>query len=183
MALPKPMVGAPINATGGIAAGPVETTPLPTNATSDLDMAFVRLGLVGEDGVTLTREKDTDDKKAWGGSVVRTVQNSVTETLSFTLLESDKAEVLKEVYGEDNVTVAQDSIAITHDDSVLENRAFVVDMKDGKRRRRLVIPNGQITSTGDVQYVHSEIISYEVTLTAYADEAGKNIYEYIDTVA
>ena len=57
---------------------------------------------------------------------------------------------------------------------------FVFDMKDGDKRRRLVLPNAQITSTEDITYVHSDIIRYGVTITAYADEDGNCAYEYVD---
>lgn len=182
------MIGAPINATGGIAAGPVGTA-LPTDATTELDKALVRLGLVGEDGVTITRDRSTEDKRAWGGLIARTVQSEFSETATTSFLESDKAEVLKEVYGGGNVTVVPGSsdtagkITIKHNELTLDNRVFVFEMKDGKKRRRIVLPNAQITGTDDVQYVHSELISYAVTITAYPDEAGNVAYEYIDEPA
>lgn len=176
------MIGAPINATGGVAAGPVGTV-LPTDATADLDDALIRLGLVGEDGVTITRDRSTEDKRAWGGNIARTVQSEFSETAALTFLESDKAEVLKEVYGADNVTATGGKIAIKHNELTLEQRVFVFEMKDGNKRRRIVLPNAQITATDDVQYVHSELISYAVTITAYPDEAGNVAYEYIDAPA
>ena len=179
MALPKPMIGAPVSATGGVAAGPV-STPLPTDATTELNAALAKLGLVGEDGVTLTRDRSTEDKKAWGGLTVRTVQSEFSETATLSFLESDKAEVLKEVYGESNVTIIAGKIAIKHNELTLENRVWVFEMKDGKKRRRIVLPNAAITATDDIQYVHSELISYGVTITAYPDEAGNVAYEYID---
>src|SRR5690606_237118 len=53
VALPKPMVGAPITATGGVAAGPLDSD-LPTDASSSLPSGIVALGLVGDEGVSLT---------------------------------------------------------------------------------------------------------------------------------
>lgn len=184
MALPKPMVGVPLTATGGVAAGPTDTT-LPTDATTALPAGIVALGLVGDEGVSLTRERSTDDIRAWGGQIVRTVQTEFSETATLQFLESDKAEVLKEVYGEDNVTVTgtapNQTIAIKHNEQELPARVFVFDMKDGDKRRRLVLPNAQITATEDITYVHSDIIRYGVTITAYPDEDGNCAYEYIGT--
>lgn len=178
MSLPRPMVGAPVTATGGVAAGPVDST-LPTDATSDLPADLTPLGLVGDEGVALTRERSTDDIRAWGGQIVRTVQTEFSETASLQFLESDKAEVLREVYGEDNVTVSGGTIAIKHNEQTLPPRAFVFDIKDGGKRRRLVLPNAQITETDEITYVHSDIIRYGVTITAYPDEAGNCAYEYV----
>ena len=47
MALPKPMVGVPLTATGGVAAGPTDST-LPTDATTALPAGITALGLVGD---------------------------------------------------------------------------------------------------------------------------------------
>ena len=180
MSLPRPMVGVPLTATGGVAAGPINST-LPTDATTALPVGIVALGLVGDEGVSLTRERSTDDIRAWGGQIVRTVQTEFSETATLQFLESDKAEVLKEVYGEGNVTVTGGNIAIKHNERELPSRVFVFDMKDGDKRRRLVLPNAQITATEDITYVHSDIIRYGVTITAYPDEAGNCAYEYIGT--
>ena len=179
MALPRPMVGVPLTATGGVAAGPIDST-LPTDATTALPAGITALGLVGDEGVSLTRERSTDDIRAWGGQIVRTVQTEFSETATLQFLESDKAEVLKEVYGENNVSITGGNIAITHNEETLPSRVFVFDMKDGDKRRRLVLPNAQITATEDITYVHSDIIRYGVTITAYADEDGNCAYEYID---
>ena len=184
MALPRPMVGVPLTATGGVAAGPIDST-LPTDATTALPAGVTPLGLVGDEGVSLTRERSTDDIRAWGGQIVRTVQTEFSETATLQFLESDNAEVLKEVYGKDNVTVTgtapHQTIAIKHNEKELPARVFVFDMKDGDKRRRLVLPNAQITATEDITYVHSDIIRYGVTITAYPDEAGNCAYEYIGT--
>ena len=52
--LPRPMVGVPLTATGGVAAGPIDST-LPTDATTALPAGIEALGLVGDEGITLTR--------------------------------------------------------------------------------------------------------------------------------
>lgn len=182
MALPRPMVGVPLTATGGVAAGETDAT-LPTDAVTALDAAITPLGLIGDEGITLTRERSTDDIRAWGGQIVRTVQTEFSESATLQFLESDKAEVLKEVYGVDNVTVSGTDIAIKHNEQELPPRAFVFDMKDGAKRRRLVLPNAQITATEDITLVHSDIIRYGVTITAYPDDDGNCAYEYIGSPA
>ena len=85
MALPRPMVGVPLTATGGVAAGPIDST-LPTDATTALPTGVTPLGLVGDEGVSLTRERSTDDIRAWGGQIVRTVQTEFSETATLQFL-------------------------------------------------------------------------------------------------
>lgn len=178
--LPKPMVGAPLTATGGVAAGPIETT-VPTDATTALPAGLTPLGLVGDEGVTVTREGSNEEIRAWGGQIVRVVKTESSQNVTLQFLESDKAEVLKEVYGEDNVTVTGTDISVRHTGEQLPSRVFVFDMKDGNKRRRLVLPNAQITDTEDFTFTHADVIRYGVTITAYPDESGACAYEYIGT--
>lgn len=178
MALPEPMIGAPVSATGVIAYGPIGSV-LPADASAALDEAFETLGLVGEDGVTMTPERSREDKRAMGGQIVRTVQSEYGVSVSFTLLESTKAAVLKALFGEDNVEVQGSAISVRHNEQVPAKGVFVVTLKDGKNRRRLVAANAQLLMEGDVQYVHSELIQYSVTVTCYPDEDNDNLREYI----
>lgn len=180
MALPTPMVGAPISATGAIARAPLGTT-LPTDASSALDQRFEELGLIGEDGVSLAQERSTDDIHAWGGSVVRKIQTEYSENFTFTLMESTKAEVLKAVYGADNVKVTGKNIAITHNATPAEPAVYVITMKDGDMLRRFVIPNGQLSVDGDTAYSHSDVIQYSASVGALNDEKGNSSYEYVST--
>ena len=174
------MVGAPVSATGAIAKAPIGSV-VPTDATTEIDASFEVLGLVGEDGVTMSTERSRDDKRAWGGQIVRTVQSAHGVTLTFTLLESSKAEVLKALFGDDNVTATAGKIAVSHNEQIPSKGVFAITMKDGDKRRRLVLPNAQITATEDITLVHSDIIRYGVTITAYPDEDGNCAYEYIGT--
>ena len=179
MALPEPMIGAPVSATGVIAYGPIGTA-VPANASAALAEGFETLGLVGEDGVTLAPERSREDKRAMGGQIVRTVQSEYGVTVTFTLLESTKAEVLKALFGEDNVSVSGSAISVRHNEQTPAKGVFVVTLKDGKNRRRLVAANAQLLMEGDVQYTHSELIQYSVTVTCYPDEDNDNLHEYID---
>ena len=179
MALPEPMIGAPVSATGVIAYGPIGTA-VPADASAALGEGFKTLGLVGEDGVTLAPERSREDKRAMGGQIVRTVQSEYGVTVTFTLLESTKAEVLKALFGEDNVSVSGSAISVRHNEQTPAKGVFVVTLKDGKNRRRLVAANAQLLMEGDVQYTHSELIQYSVTVTCYPDEDNDNLHEYID---
>lgn len=180
MGLPTPSVGAPLTATGGVLSGPTDT-PVATSALSELDDALDRLGLVGEDGVSLSRERSTTDERAWGGEIAITLQTEYSERVSLTFLESSKAEVLKEVNGPENVDIDEDSgeIAVKHNSNMLPRRQYVFEMRDRAHRRRIILPNAQIVETGDVELTHSASIKYPVTMTAYPDGDGNCAYEYI----
>lgn len=182
------LTGKPIKATGGVTRA-VLGTALPTDATTKLNAAFTPLGLISEDGVTRTVDSSDEKIKAWGGSVVKVVRSDYSVSYSFTFLESANATVLKSIFGEDNVVVTTpDSgdvagkVTITHNSTMVPRATYTLEMLDENTFIREVIPSGQLTVNGDVQFVHSNVISYTVTIEAMEDEAGNNAYEYQDTV-
>lgn len=170
----KPKVG------GAIYIAPVGST-LPTDATATLDNAFKELGYASEDGLTNNNTPESDTIKAWGGDTVLTLMTSREDTFAVTLIEATNIEVLKLVYGDDNVTgTLATGIAITANTKDLEEHAFVIDMvlKDGAAKR-IVIPQAKVSEIGEIAYTDSDAVGYETTLMCAADNAGNTHYEYI----
>lgn len=173
-------VGKPnLKVSGGILEAPLGSTR-PTDSTTALDTAYKSLGYVSEDGVTETSERSTDDVKAWGGVKVRTVQTEYNCSISLTLIESRRAETLKAVFGEENVTISAETATVKRNEKTLPHRQYVIDMKDGDKARRLDIGNGQITEVGDITYVDGEAIAYEITISCDPDGNGDSMIEYVE---
>lgn len=179
------VAGKPL-ATGGVLIGDPDATA-PTDATTALAADFKALGYVGEDGLTEATDRSTDKVRAWGGDTVKVLQTDFAVTYSFTLIETLNGDVLKTIYGDDNVdTTAATSTkgalhAVKINGDVLPRKAFVFEVKDGDARIRIHVPNGQITEVGEVTYSDSEVVGYAVTVEAFRDEAlGANALKYVD---
>lgn len=165
---------------GAVYRAPLGTT-IPTDSVTALDAAFVALGYVSEDGVTNANDSDTTEIKAWGGDTVYTTHEDVTDTFEMTFIEAMNEEVLKAYFGDDNVTGAlATGITITANRTDPVNSIWVIDMiLNGNATKRIVIPNGAVTGRGEISYVDSEVIGYNVTITAQPDASGNTHYEYI----
>lgn len=170
----KPKVG------GAIYSAPLGTT-LPTDAVSKLAETFKSLGYISEDGMTNTNTPSTENIKAWGGAVVANVQNEKEDSFQFTLIEATNIDVLKEVYGDDNVTGTLDAgIVITANAQELVEHVLIVDMiLKGGILKRIVIPQAKVSEVGDISYGDEDAIGYETTVQAIPDSKENTHYEYI----
>ena len=173
-------IGKPnLKVSGGILRAP-RGTARPTDASTPYDPAYLSMGYVGEDGVTLSAERDNDPLKVWGQVVVRRAQTSYEVSLTFTLVESRRADTLKAIAGEDNVSVEGNTIVVRGNEKELPIGQWGIDMLDQGLARRIDVGSGQITEIGDITYADGELIGYEVTLSCYPDENGDAYKELIE---
>ena len=172
----KPKIG------GAIWIAPLGTT-LPTNATSDLSNEFDSLGYVSEEGLVNTNSPASDKVKAWGGDTILNLQTEKPDDFKFKLMEILNVDVLKFVYGEENVSGnLSTGISIKANGEDMVEHVIVVDMiMRGNVLKRMVLPQAKVTAVGDITYSDSAAIGYDTTVSAMPDASGNTHYEYIQS--
>lgn len=191
----KNIYAAEPTAEGSIYAAQVGTAgPSLPDPFAALDVAYVNLGDVGEDGFTESSERKIDKKRNFGGKVVKVLQTEVGKSVQLVFLESLNAEVLKAINGPANVTIVAatadhgEIVEVKKNSKRLPHLSWVIDtidtsLGDGDTvtaKYRSYIPDGQITEIDDVKIVHSDTIEYKVTIECFQDENGEFMYSWSD---
>lgn len=166
---------------GGAAYSAPLGTVLPTDAVTKLDAAFKSLGYISEGGLVNSNTPESESIKAWGGDTVSVVNKGKEDSFVYTMIEALNIDVLKEVYGDNNVTGDLESgITIKSSSDDYNPHSLVFDMVlKGGILKRIVIPNGTVSELGEITYTDGDPIGYETTLLASPDEDGYPHYEYM----
>lgn len=180
----KPSVSA--NKSGYIWVAPLGTT-IPTDATTELNAAFVGLGYLSEDGLTEPASFTAgDDIVAAGGDTVAQADPTFSKTWTGTCIEALNEDLLKVAYGSANVTVTAATetkggvITVKEQAGDLEHHVIVIDeMLKGGRKRRNVMPDATFLITGDISHVHTALVNFEFTINAYPTAAAPAQTQYI----
>lgn len=179
------LTGAPDQLTTGPILSAPRGTPLPNGLDSDIDPAFEDSGYISEDGLTLTPERSTEQVRDWSGSVVRELLTEFAAKLAWAHLETNE-QSLKNYLGDDNVTVVDATstegkrITALLRSTEMPRKPWIFKIKDGDSRVLIVVPDGQVSETGEVSFVKSGAITWPVTLATYPDQSGVNVYIYLD---
>lgn len=168
------------NIAGAVYVGAIGTATVPTDATTTLGSDFTCLGYVSEDGLENSNELTMSDIKEWGGSIVYRSLTEMVDNFSLKLIESENVDVLKAVYGDDNVTESSGAITVNVKSSDPEEKIWVFELSlRGNKKKRIVIPDGAVTSRETIAYKADEAIAYGITVSAYPDANGSTHKEYI----
>jgi hypothetical protein len=182
--------GASANKSGYIWVAPLGTA-IPSDATTELDAAFVGLGYLSEDGLTEPASFEPgDDIVAAGGRRLHQLGfcqcTTFSKTWTGTCIEALNEDLLKVAYGSGNVTVtnATDTkdgvITVKEQAGDLEHHVIVIDeMLKGGRKRRNVMADATFLITGDITHVHTALVNFEFTISAYPTATQPAQIQYI----
>ena len=156
-------------------------TKLPTSATEALNEAFMSLGYFSEDGLTNANSPTYNKLKAWGGDTVMNFQTEKPDTFKFTMIEALNINVLKSVYGDDNVTGDLNAgIHVKANSEEQKEYAWIFDMVlKGGVAKRIVVPCASVTAVGEIVYADNKAVGYDTTISAVPDEGGDTHHEYM----
>lgn len=176
--------GTSANKSGYIWVAPLGTV-VPTNATAELASEFVGLGYLSEDGLTEPASLEPGDNiVAAGGDTVAQADPTFSKTWTGTCIEALNEDLLKVAYGSANVTVtsageSEGLITVKEQAGDIEHHVIVIDeMLKGGRKRRNVMADATFLITGDISHVHTALVNFEFTITAYptADQPAQTQY-------
>ncbi|MFJ6073709.1 phage tail protein [Streptomyces sp. NPDC093065] len=140
------------------------------------------LGSISDDGLTYGFDEDSQEFTPWGlTSPFRTQITKSVRTFGVTLWETSRIAVQSIMYRipagdlapdeESGLTAYAETASPTPD-----RRAWWFLVMDGDTAKGFYVPQGEVSDRSDVTFKQDEMSGYEITVTAYPDEAGNTVY-------
>lgn len=156
--------------TGEIYVAP-ENTAMPTDFTA-LPATWKGLGYTSTDGVSFSKNRETQNLDAWQGSKVRVLTLSEPVTLTARLLEM-KTDVLLATFGGGTVSQAGGVSTFTPPaEGTNTVRAMVIDVTDNDRKYRFCFRRTQIEGAVDFSLTRTDAVGFNVTWGVLTSESG-----------
>lgn len=158
-----------------------EGTDIPTDCSKPLTSAFTVLGCISEDGYEESIESDSEDLVDMNGDLMDSPTTSRVESAKVTFAEI-KSDVLKILYGDNNVTDSGGMITVKHNSSGSATRVYVLELLlKNNRKWRKVVPLGQSSELDSLKIASSELCARPVTIKYLTDSDGNTCYDYIES--
>jgi hypothetical protein len=163
---------------GKVYVAPVGTVA-PTTLSAAWGVGWTDLGYISDDGLTEGSDQDRNEFYAWGADApVRTQITRNVTTFGMTFIET-KGEVLSIYYAtpytamtSTGTTTAQFLTFIQGTQQAPDVRALGIDIIDGTRAFRFIIPRCEVSDKGDITYAKEDLMGYEVTFTGLLASDG-----------
>jgi hypothetical protein len=156
---------------GDVYYAPVGTTA-PTDVTTAFSATWKALGLLSDEGLSESREEDTEDYFAWGGKLIRTVRSHHKRSFSVTALESNSAVWSLVNPGSATPVTATGITTRIAKVPTANPLAFAFHIIDGTVITRIIVPRGELVEIGDVVRGEGDIEMRELTFSVYASSTA-----------
>lgn len=138
------------------------------------------LGAISDDGLVYGFDEDSQQFTPWGlTSPFRTTITQSIRTFQVTLWETSRIAVQSVMYRLDAAELAPEggitSFAETASPTP-DRRAWWFLVMDGENAKGFYVPSGEVSDRSDVTFKQDEMSGYQITVTAYPDEAGNTVY-------
>jgi hypothetical protein len=167
--------------TGAINSAPTGTA-LPTDEATALNVAFKDSGYISDGGLKIGSNQNSTEITDWSGNLVRTIMAGYGNQLTWEHLEWNEFS-LKNFLGDANVTVTASvgqptKITAKFNGDEMPVKEWVFNIKDGVRKIRVVVPNGQVSERGEISFLKTDAVKLPITLKTFPDASGNHIYVY-----
>lgn len=160
--------------TGAISYGDVSSLmDIPNPASAPLPAGVKQVGYLTEEGVTVTKESDETALYAWQNNAkVRIMRSQGNLIFTISMMENRK-ESRELWFGSEEV----DGVIRVRPDNQTTS-GVVIDVFDNSDEigamfhSRYVIERASIVGSGEITYISTDAIKYELTITALADRNG-----------
>lgn len=140
------------------------------------------LGAISDDGLVYGFDEESQTFTPWGQtSPMRTTITQSVRTFQITLWETARVAVQSVMFRIPAAELAPDSesgltsFAETASPTP-DRRAWWFVVLDGDTARGFYVPQGEISDRSDVTFKQDEMSGYQITVTAYPDDAGNTVY-------
>jgi hypothetical protein len=142
------------------------------------------VGYISEEGLSQAIAEDRKTWTPWGRTApVRTQLTSSVKTFKVTCWETNQTVLglyYKQAAADLAPDVTTDVIDFTDANALNQDRrAFLFEVTDGANNLiRHAVPIGEVTGRGDIVNRTDELITYELTITAYPGSDGVSVHSY-----
>lgn len=169
-----------VGANGGGWVSPVGSTAPDSPLTQPLT-PWEPLGAISDDGLVYGFDEDSEEFTPWGlTSPFRTMITKSVRTFQVTLWETSRVAVQSVMYRIDAADLTPDGGGLTSfaetASPVPDRRAWWFLVMDGDTSKGFYVPQGEVSDRSDVTFKQDEMSGYEITVTAYPDDAGNTVY-------
>lgn len=158
---------------GEVYVAPVGTA-LPTTPTAALNVAFVGLGYISEDGASLSVSPEIQDIMAWQSrQAVRRELTSQEVTATFALLQWNES-TIPFAFGGGSVELVSGSNYKYElpTSGALDERSVVLEATDGAITERIILPRCNVTDAVETQFVRTDASLLPITVKALQPADG-----------